>query len=121
MDFTEYDDSEFGGELTLDELPADELVAIAQDEVPESVNLQKLQALQKQEDSILQQQEIAELHGEPIPTSLQERAEEIDEEIDNRRLGLVEDIKTHRDNVGGPLDDEVSDSEGNEDGPFGDD
>jgi len=102
----------------LSKLSREELVDIADDEVPQSENLPQFKATLKDLGELSDQMEEFKDNDEPVPPSIQERFDELQVIADERQEQLIADIEVYRDEYLNPTygPDEVSDEEGDEDG-----
>ena len=101
------DDHEFDTfKPNLSDLPLDDLLDLAEAEGVNSEALQTLVAHRMEQRRLLKEKE-----------KIVIRLEEIEDETARQQSALVDDVEIHRDEHEFPDEDELSDAEGDEDGP----
>ena len=100
-----------------EELSAEELVQFAKDEGFTPAKLDDLEKSLAQEQKLEKQKQELEDQKQPIPEGLEERLSTVEEEVDELRRHVASEIDSMLEERE-PVDDEdLSDPEGDEDGP----
>lgn len=118
-DNDEDDDLYTEEEPKLAELEPEDLIAIAEEEDIDSEHVEPLKVDIQERDQIQKQIDRSTESGQPVPQPVQDKLDEVTGRIDDRSRDLIDDIEAQRDEFSTPTygPDEVSDDEGDEDGP----